>query len=52
MKLSVLMSGECSSMVERSLCMREVPGSMPGMSTFSLFFFLRNAMCVLIVETL
>ena len=33
-------------MVERSLCMREVPGSMPGISTFSLFFFLRNAVCV------
>ena len=26
-------------MVERSLSMREVPGSMPGFSTFFFFFF-------------
>ena len=26
-------TGELAQMVERSLCMREVPGSMPGFST-------------------
>ena len=30
--------GELAQMVERSLSMREVPGSMPGFST-SIFFF-------------
>ena len=33
-------SGELAQMVERSLSMREVPGSMPGFST-SIFFFLQ-----------
>ena len=30
-------TGELAQMVERPLCMREVPGSIPG---FSIFFFL------------
>ena len=37
-------SGELAQMVERSLSMREVPGSMPGFSR-SLFFFLFFANC-------
>ena len=32
-------AGELAHMVERSLSMREVPGSMPGFSTFFSFFF-------------
>ena len=31
--------GELAQMVERSLSMREVPGSMPGFSTFLFFSF-------------
>ena len=36
--LVLLVVGELAQMVERSLSMREVPGSMPGFS--SCFFFL------------
>ncbi len=43
--------GDVAQMVERSLRMREVPGSMPSISTFSLVFFLRNAVCELFVKT-
>ena len=35
---SVIRAGELAQMVERSLSMREVPGSMPGFSNH-LFFF-------------
>ena len=33
------MNGELAHMVERSLSMREVPGSMPGFSIVFFFFF-------------
>ena len=35
----LLQAGELAHMVERSLSMREVPGSMPGFSTFIAPFF-------------
>ena len=39
-------NGELAQMVERPLCMREVPGSMPGFSNFfSLFLFYRFNTC-------
>ena len=33
-------NGKLAQMVERPLCMREVPGSMPGFSNFFLYFFI------------
>ena len=35
------MTGELAKMVERPLCVRKVPGSMPGFSTFFFFSFFR-----------
>ena len=34
--------GELAQMVERPLCMREVPGSMPGFSNFRIFLILND----------
>ena len=41
---ALLFKGELAQVVERSLSMREVPGSMPGFSTFifNLFFYSGN----------
>ena len=40
-------NGDVAQMVERSLSMREVPGSIPGISTFSFFFLSIYAGCAI-----
>ena len=41
-------SGGVAQMVERSLSMREVPGSIPGASTEYFIFFHRNSLMLLL----
>ena len=38
-------------MVERSLSMREVPGSIPGISTLFLFFFIKPLLCAAFADS-